>query len=54
MVTSCTNDASAAPIIQNLGWSTISDLVGKETAKLTYKSLNLLAIHYLSKLFAKC
>ena len=47
-------DASAAPIIQSLGWSTISDLVRKETATLTYKSLNSLAPNYLRKLFAKC
>ena len=47
-------DASAAPIIQNLGWSTISNLVRKETATLTYKSLNSLAPDYLRKLFAKC
>ena len=47
-------DASAAPIMQNLGWSTISNLVRKETATLTYKSLNSLAPDYLRKLFAKC
>ena len=41
-------------IIQNLGWSTISNLVRKETATLTYKSLNSLAPDYLRKLFAKC
>ena len=46
--------ASAAPIIQNLGWSTISNLVRRETATLTYKSLNSLAPDYLRKLFAKC
>ena len=38
IVTSSPHDASAAPIIQNLGWSTISNLVRKETATLTYKS----------------
>ena len=32
---------SAAPIIQDLGWSTINDLIRKETAMLTYESLNL-------------
>ena len=42
------------PIIQNHGWSTISNLVRKETATLTYKSLNSLAPDYLRKLFAKC
>ena len=30
------------------------DLIRKETATLTYKSLNSLAPDYLSKLFAKC
>ena len=54
IVTSSPYDASAAPIIQNLGWLTISNLVRKETATLTYKSLNLLAPDYLRKLFEKC
>ena len=54
IVTSSPCDASAAPIIQNLGWLTISNLVRKETATLTYKSLNLLAPDYLRKLFEKC
>ena len=54
IVTSGPYDASAAPILQNLGWSTITNLVRKETATLTYKSLNSLAPNYLRKLFAKC
>ena len=54
IVTSSPYDTSAAPIIQNLGWSTISKLVRKETATLTYKSLNWCAPDYLRKLFAKC
>ena len=54
IITGSPYDASAAPIIQNLGWSTISNLVRKETATLTYKSLNSLAPDYLRKLFAKC
>ena len=57
IVTSSPYDASASPIIQNLGWSTIrtiSNLVRKETATLTYKSLNSRAPDYLRKLFAKC
>ena len=54
IVTSSPYDASAAPIIQNLGWLTISNLVRKETATLTYKSLNLLAPDYFRKLFEKC
>ena len=54
IVTNSPYDASAAPLIQNLGWSTISQLVKKETAMLTYKSLNSLAPDYLRKLFIKC
>lgn len=47
-------DASATPVIQSLGRSTINNLVRKETAMLTYKSLNSLAPGYLGKLFLKC
>ena len=54
IVTNSPYDASAAPQIQNLGWSTISQLVEKETAMLTYKSLNSLTPDYLRKLFIKC
>ena len=45
---------AAAPIIHNLGWSTIRNLVRKETAALTCKSINSLAPDYFRKLFAKC
>ena len=54
IVTSSPYYASAAPEIQNLGWSPISNLVRKDTATLTYKSLKSLAPDYLRKLFAKC
>ena len=53
MVTNSPYDASAAPLIQNLGWPTISDLTRKETATLVYKSLNSLAPAYMTKLFTK-
>ena len=33
-------DASAVPLLQNLGWPSIRDLIKKETATLTYKALN--------------
>ena len=36
-----------------VGWSTISDLIRKDTATLAYKSLNSLVPNYLRKLFAK-
>ena len=54
IVTSSPYDASAAAIIESLGWSTISDLIRKETATLAYESLNSLAPNYLRRLFAKC
>ena len=54
IVTSSSCDVSAAPIIHNLCWSNISNFARKETATLTYKSLNSLAQDYLRKLFAKC
>ena len=47
-------DASATPLLQNLGWPSIKDLSRKETAMLTYKALNSLAPQYLGKLFNKC
>ena len=54
MVANSPYDAFAAPLIQKLGWSTISTLVKKETATLIYKSLNSLAPDYLRKLFIRC
>ena len=46
-------DASAAPLLQNLGWPNINNLIRKETAKLIYKSLNSLAAAHKRKLFTK-
>ena len=46
-------DASAAPLLQNLGWPSIKDLIRKETATLTYRALNSLAPQYLGELFSK-
>ena len=47
-------DASAAPLIQSLGWPTISSLIHKETATMVYKSLNELAPEYMRNLFTRC
>ena len=47
-------DASATPLIQSLGWPTISNLIQKETATLMYKSLNELAPKYMRNLFTMC
>ena len=53
IVTNSPYDASASPLIQNLGWPTISDLTRKQTATVVYKSLNSLAPAYMTKLFTK-
>ena len=47
-------DASAVPLLRNLAWPSIRDLIRKETASPTYKSLNSLAPQYLGELFTKC
>ena len=47
-------NVSAAPLIQSLGWPTISNLIQKETATLMYKSLNELAPEYMRNLFTRC
>ena len=47
-------DASAALLIQSLGWPTTSNLIQKETATLMYKSLNELAPAYVRNLFTRC
>ena len=47
-------DASSAPLIQSLGWPTISNLIHKETAALIYKSLNELAPEHMRNLFTRC
>ena len=47
-------NASAAPSLQSLGWLSIQDLIRKEAAMLTHKSLNLLAPQYLMEIFTKC
>ena len=54
IVTNSGFDASAAPIIANLGWPTISNLIQKETATLMYKSLNGIAPDYLQNIFTRC
>ena len=54
IVTNSPYDAPAAPLLQSLGWLSIKDLLKKETAMFTYRSLNSLAHQYLPELFTKC
>ena len=53
IVTDSEFDTLAAPLIQNLGWPTIRQLIHRETSTMTYKCLNLLAPAYLSGCFSK-
>ena len=46
-------DASAAPLLQRLGWPSLQKLIYKETGSMVYKSLNSLAPQYLSDLFMR-
>ena len=53
IVTDSDFDTSAAPLIQDLGWPTIEQLIHRETSTITYKCLNQLAPAYLSGCFSK-
>ena len=53
IVTDSDFDTSAAPLIQDLGWPTIEQLIHRETSTMTYKCLNQLAPAYLSGCFSK-
>ena len=46
-------DASAAPLLQRLGWPSVHKLINKETCSMVYRSLNSLAPQYLSDLFVR-
>ena len=46
-------DAPAMPIIRNLNWRTVDDIITSETATTIYKSLNGFVPEYLSGLFGK-
>ena len=46
-------DKSAAPLIQDLGWPTIVQLIQRETSTMTYKCLKQLAPTYFSGCFSK-
>ena len=53
IVTNSPFDASAAPLLQRLGWPSVQKLIYKETGSMVYKSLNSLAPQYLSDLFVR-
>ena len=53
IVTRSNFDSSAKPLINNLKWPTISDIIRSETATIMYKSLNGLEIYSKCKATAK-
>ena len=46
-------DASAAPLLQRLGWPSVQKLINKETGSMVHRSLNSLAPQCLSDLFVR-
>ena len=53
IITNSAYDASALPIIRELGWPTINELIESETLKIVYKSLNDQAPIYLTEMFVR-
>lgn len=53
IVTNSPYRSSAAPIIRQLGWPTVNDLIETETLKMVYRSINHEAPDYLTGLFQR-
>ena len=53
VITNSSFDAPSRPLIQELGWKTIEELINFETKTMVYKSLHQLAPEYLCSLFTR-
>ena len=53
IVTGSSFDAPGLPLIKNLGWKTIDELIGSESNIMVFKSLHELAPQYMCNLFTK-
>ena len=53
VITNSNFDTPSRPLIAELGWKTIEELIGNETKTMIFKSLNDLAPQYLCNLFTK-
>ena len=53
LITNSQFDASPLPVICALKWSTVSEIIDLESARIVYKSLNGDAPSYMSDMFAK-
>ena len=53
IVTNSSYDAPSKPLIEELGWKTIQELIQNESETMVFKSLNGLASQYMCNLFTK-
>ena len=53
MITNSPFDASQLPVIHALGWSTVSEIIDLDSARIVYKSLNVDAPSSMSDMFTK-
>ena len=53
IITNSSFDGPSRPLVTELGWKTIHELIDYETKTMVFKSLNNLALQYLCNLFTK-
>ena len=53
IITNSSFDTPSRPLITELGWKTVEELIGNESKIMVFKSLNDLAPQYLCNLFTK-
>ena len=53
IITNSSFDTPSRPLITELGWKTVEELIGNESKTMVFKSLNDLAPQYLCNLFTK-
>ena len=53
IVTNSSYDAPSRPLIEILGWMTIRELIDQDSRSMVYKSINGLALRYMSNLFIR-
>ena len=53
IITNGSFDAPSKPLIQNLNWKTINDMIKHENRTMVYKSINYMAPQYMSESFTR-
>ena len=51
VITKSDYDAEAGPLINELGWKTVRELIMSDTAVMTFKIMNNMALQYLTGIF---